>query len=378
MWLGLVRRLLPRPLRFRLRTLIAAAGAVPQVAAVRLGRRAAGGAPRVSYGLSPRRDGFVHGGRVKLQHLEVAFPNTPSGFNVLYMVSSAPPPGASLMARAARERGARIVWNQNGVAYPAWYGAGFEVPNRPMARLLHQADHVVYQSAFCRQAADRYLGPRGGSSEILHNTVDTTLFTPGPRVREAAAPVLVLAGTHSFWYRVRTALETLAHLRRHRPKARLLVAGPLAWASGPRSALEELRRHARTLGVEDAVEVTGPYAQAEAPALLGRGDLLLHTQYNDACPTVVLEAMACGLPVVYGRTGGVPELVGEEAGIAVPAEASWEREIPPDPEALAAAAARLLEGLPAFSAAARRRAVERFDVRPWVARHREIFERLLA
>ena len=132
------------------------------------------------------------------------------------------------------------------------------------------------------------------------------------------------------------------------------------------------------LGVDEAVELTGPFSQAAAPELLGRGDLLLHTQYNDACPSIVLEAMACGLPVVYGKTGGVPELVGEEAGIGVAGETSWEREIPPDPEALAAAALRVCEDLPSFSAAARRRAVDRFDVRPWVERHREIFERLLA
>jgi glycosyltransferase involved in cell wall biosynthesis len=343
-----------------------------------MGPRAARGAPRVSYGVPLRHRGLVHGGQVKLQHLDAAFPNTPSGFNVLYMVSSAPPPGASLMARAARQRGAAIVWNQNGVAYPAWYGPGYEVPNRPMARLLHEADHVIYQSGFCRLAADRYLGPRAGSSEILHNTVDTALFTPRPRAHDAAAPVLVLAGTHSFWYRVRTALETLAHLRRKQVGARLLVAGPLTWAPHPASALEEVRRQARILGVEEAVELTGPFSQAAAPELLSRGDLLLHTQYNDACPGIVLEAMACGLPVVYGRTGGVPELVGEEAGIGVASETSWEREIPPDAEALAAAVLRVCEDLPSFSAAARRRAVERFDVRPWVQRHREIFERLRA
>jgi glycosyltransferase involved in cell wall biosynthesis len=320
----------------------------------------------------------VHGGRVKLQHLDAAFPSTPSGFNVLYLVSSAPPPGAALIVRAARARGARIVWNQDGVAYPAWYGRGFEVVNRPMARLLHQADHVIYQSGFCRVAADRYLGPRAGPSEILHNTVDTSVFTPHGRVRDGAGPVLVLAGTHGFWYRLRTAIEALAHIRRERPAARLLVAGPLAWTARASEAVADVRRHARAFGVEEAVELAGSFAQAAAPDLLRRGDLLLHTQYNDACPSIVLEAMACGLPVVYSKTGGVPELVGEEAGLGVGGETSWEREIPPDPEALALATLRVCEDLPSFSAAARRRAVERFDVRPWVERHREIFQRLLA
>jgi glycosyltransferase involved in cell wall biosynthesis len=353
------------------------ARALPRAASLRLGPRARPGAPSLNYGVAPRGRGLVHGGRVKLQHLEAAFPSTARGFNVLYLVSSAPPPGALLVARAARARGVRVVWNQDGVAYPAWYGRGFEAVNRPMARLLHEADHVIYQSGFCRLAADRYLGPYAGPSEILHNTVDTSVFTPGNGDSADDGPVLVLAGTHAFPYRVLTAVDTLARVRRARPGARLLVAGPLAWRPQAADAAAEVRGRARALGVEDAVELTGPFTQEAAPGLLRRGHLLLHTQYNDACPTIVLEAMACGLPVVYGRTGGVPELVGEEAGLGVGGETSWDREIPPDPEALAAAALRVCEARPAFSAAARRRAVDRFDVRPWVERHREIFARLL-
>ena len=378
MLVGLLQRLLPRPVRFRLRSLAASVRAAPRAAAVRMGPYASGGAPRVWYGLAPGHGGLLHGGRVKLLHLDAAFPATPSGFNMLYMVSSAPPPGAALIARAARARGARIVWNQNGVAYPAWYGRGFEVVNRPMVRFLHDADHVIYQSDFCRLTADRYLGPRTGPWEILYNTVDTAVFTPSDRVRDAAAPILVLAGTHETWYRVRTALETLAHVRRARLAARLLVVGPLTWTARASEAVEDVRRHARALGVSDALELTGPFSQAAAPELLRRGDLLLHTKYNDPCPSIVIEAMACGLPVVYSRTGGVPELVGEEAGLGVGGETSWERDIPPDPEALAAAVLRVCADRPRFAAAARGRAVERFDVRPWVQRHREIFERLLA
>ena len=72
-------------------------------------------------------------------------------------------------------------------------------------------------------------------------------------------------------------------------------------------------------------------------------DLLLHTQYNDACPGLVLEAMACGLPVVYSASGGTPELVGPEAGLGVAAEQSWEKTYPPDPNKMAGAVLTVLE-----------------------------------
>jgi glycosyltransferase involved in cell wall biosynthesis len=139
-----------------------------------------------------------------------------------------------------------------------------------------------------------------------------------------------------------------------------------------------VRRELRELleGDAERVELVGPYSQAAAPALYRRADVLLHTKYNDPCPTVVVEAMACGLPVVYSASGGTPELVGEEAGIGVPAPLDWTRDHPPEPEQLAAAVQRVAERLPEYSTAARKRSL-RFDVRPWFDRHREVFERLL-
>jgi glycosyltransferase involved in cell wall biosynthesis len=111
--------------------------------------------------------------------------------------------------------------------------------------------------------------------------------------------------------------------------------------------------------------------------LYRRGDVLLHTKYNDPCPTVVLEAMASGLPVAYSESGGTPELVGD-AGVGVPAPLDWEHDHPPDPEALAAAVLRVAAQLDEYSAAARARAVERFDLQPWIERHRALFADLVA
>src|SRR5262245_46013569 len=69
---------------------------------------------RVGYGdvLGPGVDGSVRGGRVKLLHLRDVFPESPGGFNILYLVSSAQPPFVDELARWARERGIKVVWNQ--------------------------------------------------------------------------------------------------------------------------------------------------------------------------------------------------------------------------------------------------------------------------
>jgi glycosyltransferase involved in cell wall biosynthesis len=87
--------------------------------------------------------------------------------------------------------------------------------------------------------------------------------------------------------------------------------------------------------------------------------------------------MACGLPVVYPASGGTLELVGSEAGIGVPHPVSWERDEPPSAEALAAAVEQVLANRESYASAARRRAVDRFALVPWLDRHTELFEELV-
>ncbi len=238
-----------------------------------------------------------------------------------------------------------------------------------MARGLRAADHVFFQSEFCKRSADRYLGPPVGAWEILHNPVDTQAFAPASRPDRPLT--LLLGGNQYQRYRFETALETLAQLG----DARLLVSGDLSWA-GERESRAWAGAKMRELGVAERVELTGPYAQRDAPALLRRADVLLHTKLNDPCPTIVLEAMACGLPVVYSASGGTPELVGDDAGVGVEMPLDWKRDHPPDPAALARAVERVVDSLHDYSLAARRRAM-RFDLATWVARHRAVFEDLV-
>jgi glycosyltransferase involved in cell wall biosynthesis len=340
--------------------------------------RAAPGAPRVYYGYEriPSPGELAHGGIVKFQRLQELYPNTGDGsFNVLYLGSSSMPPDSRELAWLARRRGAKVVWNQNGVAYPGWHGRGWQRLNARMARPLHAADHVFYQSEFCKLSADHFLGERRGPWEILYNAVDTERFTPAS-ARPARPLTLLLGGSQYQRYRLETALRALAAVRRRRSDARLIVTGELTFAADRAQARRDTERLAAELGITGAVELTGAYTQDEAPDVLRRADLLLHTKYNDPCPGIVLEAMACGLPVVYSASGGVTELVGDEAGIGVPAELCWERDRPPDPEALADAVSAVAGELEAYAVAARRRAEEHFDLRPWLERHRRVFEAL--
>lgn len=373
-----IRSRVPWRLRAPVRRARNAASVAGLIASQRARWRAIAGTPRradmlaVSYGVEemPLDRDVVFGGAVKFTVLDRELPNAPRDFNVLYLGSSWMPLEARMLVRLARHRSAAFVWNQNGVAYRGWYGDGWELVNRPRARLLHEADHVVYQSAFCKLAADRFYGERKDAWEVLHNPVDTDAFAPAPG-RPRRPLTLLLGGSQYQQYRVESALEALALVRRERD-ARIIVAGALSFApNGEEVAADIVKR----LGLVGAVDFTGPYTQSEAPSLMRRADVLVHPKYNDPCPTVVLEAMAAGLPVVYSHSGGTPELVGEAAGVGVPAPLDWDRDHPPDSATLADALLAVADDLDERAASARERARD-FDARRWVARHRAIFEEL--
>lgn len=343
---------------------------------------ATGNEVRVSYGFDrvPGAEEHVFGGMVKLQDLNKAFEHCLEGPTILYLVSSALPYFPRRLVKLARRAGAKIVVNQNGVAYPGWYGKGYARANKSMRYLHSVADYVLYQSHFCKVSAEKFLGERvsGKGSEILYNPVDTNVFVPRENNGGSGEEIsLLLAGSHWTTYRVFTALDTLKHLRELNAPARLQISGRFCWENDQKEAERQLFTYAEKLGVEQFTRYTGPYTQDEAPRLLCDNDILLHTKYNDPCPRLVVEAMACGLPVVYSDSGGVGELVGNDAGAGVKGPLDWNIDHPPAPDKLATCVLKITEDFENYSIRARKRAVELFDTTSWLNRHDEVFKFVL-
>jgi glycosyltransferase involved in cell wall biosynthesis len=341
-------------------------------AAARWARLLAGGRAqaglRVFYGwdLIPAAGEPVAGGTAKLQKLAGRWPNSPTDFSLLYLGTTYLPRDLRQLLWVAGRRGAKVVVNQDGVAYPGWAGDRTDELNAPLRRALHRADHVLYQSLFSKRSSDAFLGVPDCPWEILPNAVDMETFTPGRAPGDG--PVVLLGGDQTQEYRLELGLETFRHVLDAHPGARLLVSGRLVSDPGPAIA---------RLGLGSAVDLTGRYAQREAPDVYRRAHVLLHTKVNDPCPTAVIEAMACGVPVAYPASGGTVELVGDEAGVGVPHSDGYDRDEPPPADALAAAVSAVLAERERLSAGARRRAVERFALADWLDRHAELFASLV-
>src|SRR5579871_1933076 len=136
----------------------------------------------------------------------------------------------------------------------------------------------------------------------------------------------------------------------------LLIVG-----DGPdRRAAERQAQHLAT-----PVRFAGFAPHARIPAVLRHIDLLVLATRYEELPSVLIEAMAAGLPVIASRVGGIPALVSHDVnGLLVP---------PGDPAALAAAISRVLTepGTAARLAAAARQTAQRYT---WPALARQIAE----
>jgi glycosyltransferase involved in cell wall biosynthesis len=97
-------------------------------------------------------------------------------------------------------------------------------------------------------------------------------------------------------------IESFAAILRLRPDVRLIVVGEGALR-------QEATDHARVLNVADRVHWLGYRDRAEMPRLMNVADALILPSAFEGMPIVVLEALACGLPVVATAVGEVPRLI---------------------------------------------------------------------
>jgi len=113
------------------------------------------------------------------------------------------------------------------------------------------------------------------------------------------------------------------------PSCRFLIVGD----SPPhmRNYIDKMRKLAGEIGVAEKITFAG--LRADIRRILNNADLLVLASLKEVLPKAILEAMACALPVVATRVGGIPELVREDTGILVE---------PADPVSLAAGIKKVL------------------------------------
>lgn len=328
---------------------------------------------RVSFAsILPSPGSFIRGGKVKLTYLRKKFGEHNLGYNILYLVSSTLPGFANIWVEEAKRKGIKIVWNQNGVGYPAWTPIWKKI-NDGMKPIV-KSDYVIYQSDFCRMECDEMVAKFNGPYTILTNCVDTDKAVPIEPSLKLDPINLLITGTHMTPEKVLLPMEALRILLDRGVNARLLVYGPSEW---PNAELD-IETKIKDLGLDGLVEVHGKYLHDDSAAIYQRGHIFLHVKYMDPSPNTVLSAMSAGLPVIGSKSGGTIELVPANSGILLEVPSSKDTLYYPTPNEVADAIETISKDWLSWSRNARNHAVKEFSVEHWIKEHDAIFKKILS
>jgi glycosyltransferase involved in cell wall biosynthesis len=266
----------------------------------------------------------------------------------------------------AKKRGVRIVQRLNGMNWlhrveqtPIKSWVRGETANMLLSFIRKSiCDRIIYQSEFSRWWWEDRQGILQKPCQVIHNGINLDEYSPaGPeKPPEDQYRILMveghLSGLYSRGLDVASQLVVMLQNMRKNP-IELSIAGDVP---------ETLKLHYQQKYPDIMINWSGVIPQEQIPALDRSAHLLYSADLNAACPNSVIEALACGLPVLAFDTGALAELVTPDAGSVVPYGGDHWKLDPPDIPALAQAALPILEQNTSFRQAARRRAEAAFDL----------------
>jgi glycosyltransferase involved in cell wall biosynthesis len=214
-----------------------------------------------------------------------------------------------------------------------WTDEWFASPTvwREALAAAHAASSLLAVSTSVRETITSY-GVDPTKVRVVPVGVDGELFKLGPKSARRSRQILYVG-----WLNYNKGIDVLLHaidlLKRRGERVRVLLVGGAAYRN-TRLQEEELRRLARSLDLEDSVAFVGRQPQEEVARLMGESALLVLPSRAESFGAVLVEALACGTPVVATRCGGPEDIVRDGLGLLVPLD---------DPVALADAILEVLE-----------------------------------
>lgn len=276
-----------------------------------------------------------------------------SAVSAILLIGGAQHPGDVF---CAQRLGVRVVQRLNGMNWvhrkkftgirhfiKAEYG------NLLLSNIRRRADRIVYQSEFSRSWWERIYGKLDVPQTVIYNGVNLDQFSPEiPNPPMDHYRVLMVEGHLGGGYEqgliTGVQLVRLLNQRMDKP-VELMVVGDVP---------QSLRHQAESQGQK--ITWRGVVKREMIPEIDRSAHLFFSSDLNAACPNSVIEAMACGLPVIAFDTGAMKELVPLQAGrIARYGGNVWNLD-QPDVYALADAAREVLLDRDHLCAGARQQA----------------------
>jgi len=189
-----------------------------------------------------------------------------------------------------------------------------------MPRFLRAADAVIAVSECTKRDAMRLYGLDEAKIRVIYEGVNPRFCPASP---EAIAAVraryglpehfILYVGTIEPRKNLTALLEAFHHLLATHD-LRLVIVGKKGWL------YEGFFRRLRELGLEDRVIFTGYVPDEDLPAIYSAADLFVFPSLYEGFGLPVLEAMACGVPVICSNTSSLPEVAGDAALLVDPAD----------------------------------------------------------
>jgi len=201
----------------------------------------------------------------------------------------------------------------------------FAVKHPLMVRkLLRRANEVVAPSPYLQQVLSSYRP----DIVVIPNPIDIDMY-PSPAKFTGKHNLIWVRAFHEI-YNPSLAPKVINRLLKDWPDIHLTMVGP----DKGDGSLQKMIEIAKDLGVMDHIHLPGGVPGEKVPEYLSKGDFFINTTNFDNTPVSVIEAMACGLPIVTTNVGGIPYLVEDGMdGLLVP---------PDDPDAMAEALRKIL------------------------------------
>jgi glycosyltransferase involved in cell wall biosynthesis len=177
-------------------------------------------------------------------------------------------------------------------------------------RTLRGAAGVITVSEELRQRAIA-LGAAPDKVTTILNGCDTSLFHPGESAHRSEGELILYVGNLIASKGVLDLMAAFVPLAAARPRVRLAVIG-----GG--EAAETMKSQAAAAGIADRLVMLGRMKSPEVADWMRTADIFCLPSHSEGCPNVLVEALACGRPIVATNVGGIPELVNPQSGILVP------------------------------------------------------------